>query len=181
MGKTLVLLMAGALVAVVAPARAQAPAVTVAGWRIQVAVSPMRMGPISISTSPVRRAKPNDARPWLRHDLTFSNRGAKVVRFEDTRRSTFLGGRRLLAADRGCGYGKLDHAPWTEAGVCLLYLDPMTVRPGRSQVRDVTLFRGLRGMETLRPGRYVFAKAMRFRVGSGPLQTRTLHVAYTIS
>ena len=57
----------------------------------------------------------------------------------------------------------------------------MTVRTGRSQMRDVTLFRGLRGRETLRAGRYVFEKTMRFRVGSAPPQTRTLRVVYTIS
>jgi hypothetical protein len=165
-----------------ATAGAQAPAArTIDGWRIEVSVVPTRFASIAVTTSPPRRAKPNDARPWVQHDLTFSNRGTKVVRFEDTRRSTFLRDRRLLAADRGCGYGKLRHAPWTEAGVCLLYLDAMTVRPGGSHVRDVTLFRGLRGMEPLRAGRYVFAKTMRFRVSSGPLETRTLRVAYTIS
>src|SRR5262245_12693859 len=181
MRRTLALLFLIAGVAGVGPAGAQAPSGTFDGWRVQVSVSPSRFGPIGVSTSALRRVRPNNARPWLTHDLRFSNLGAKVVRFEDTRRSTFLGGKRLLAADHGCGYEKLERAPWTEAGACLLYLDALTVRSGRSQTRDVTIFRGLRGMERLRPGRYVFAKTMRFRVGSGPRQTAMLRVVYAIS
>ena len=179
--RTTLALLAAALVAT-ASAGAQAPAAsTIDGWRVEVSLSPGRFASIAVSTSPPRRAQRSDARPWAQHDLTFANRGSRVVRFEDTRRSTLLRGRRLLAADRGCGYARLERPPWTEAGACLLYLDAMTVRPGRSETRDVTLFRGLRGMETLRAGRYVFAKTMRFRVGAGPLRTRTLRVVYTIT
>jgi hypothetical protein len=119
----------------------------------------------------------------------FENRGDRLVRFADTRTSAFIGPlghrRRLLAADEGCGYGFQTPTSPIEARVCLLDLDAFAVKPHASVSRTVTLFKGLRGMEPLTAGTYVFERLIRFRVGhripdEGTGRTAVLRLVYEV-
>jgi hypothetical protein len=154
------------------------------GWTIRVSVDPGAVGPIDLTVGPPRAAPESDSHPWVQHEVTFSNRGNRPVRFEDTRTSVFLeleGRPRLLVADEGCGYGK-PRMKRVEAGACLLYLDAFVVRPGATVRRTVTLFKELRGMAPLTPGTYVWEKVIRFRVGTrdAPLRTARISLTYEI-
>lgn len=147
-----------------------APARAFDGWTVDVRVEPSAVGPIRFSIARVRRARPSDARPWIRHELVFDNRGERTITFADTRRSTMIGPperRALLAADEGCGYGLATPRSPIEPGACARYLDILTLRPSASRDRTVTLFKGLRGLDRLAPGTYVFRKPIRFRAGRG--------------
>ena len=158
-------------------------------WIVIVSVEPAKLGAIAVSASPVRSAPTTSSRPWLQHDLVFENRGPHAVSFGDTRTSAFLGdakGRVLIAGDEGCGYGTLSPGAPVEAGVCAEYLDLLTIEPGASATRTITLFRGLRGMEPLTEGTYVFEKSMRFRTGreipgEGAGEAALLRLAYEVS
>jgi hypothetical protein len=154
------------------------------GWTVQVSVEPGAVGPIELEVERLRAAPESNARPWVQHDLVFHNRGDRPVTVEDTRRSSFLrrdGRPVLLIADRGCGYER--RANRVKPGVCLLYLDEFTVRPGSTASRDVTLFKDLRGMERLTAGTYVWDKVIGFRVGGpdAPIRTATIHLTYEVS
>jgi hypothetical protein len=136
------------------------------GWTVTVSVEPSDLGPIRLSVSNTRTAPVTDAHGWLEHDLVFDNTGDRPITFADTRTAALLGppGRRmLLASDSGCGYSLHPLGP-----ACLAYLDLLTVKPHRSATRTVTLFKGLRGLAPLEPGRYVFRKTVRFAVGLQP-------------
>jgi hypothetical protein len=147
------------------PGAARSPADT-RTWVVHVTVAPSTAGAIEIGAGPVLPAQPNDAHPWMRHEIVFTNAGRRPVTFADTRTSAFLGGRDapvLLAADQGCGYEK--HPSRVRPGVCLAYLDAFTIEPGASVVRAVTLFEGLPGMRPLAEGAYVFEQPLRFGIG----------------
>ncbi len=164
----------------VAPGRSPAVLGTAGGWHVEISVAPPEISPLAISVSDPRPAEQNDAQPWLQHDLVFENRGDDPVRFDDTRTSVLLENA-LLAADEGCGYGRLSPTSPIEAGACNTYLDNLIVRPGRAETRTVTLFKELDGMAPLTGGSYVFARPIRFRVGSGDVQEAELRITYTIT
>jgi hypothetical protein len=69
-----------------------------------------------------------------------------------------------------------------EAGVCQAYLDLLTVDPGKSEERSITLLKGLRGMNRLVAGTYVFERPVRFLVRGEPeKRSGTLQITYDIS
>jgi hypothetical protein len=159
------------------------------GPTVKVSVERSNLWPIVVSVRPARPAPRNDARPWVQHELVFENTGDRAVRFADTRTSAFIGPsghrRRLLAADEGCGYGLETRTSPIEARVCLLYLDAFEVKPHASVSRTATLFKGLRGMEPLTAGTYIFERVIRFRVGheipdEGTGRTAVLRLVYEI-
>ena len=133
----------------------------------------------------MRRAPTNDSHAWLQHDLVFINTSDRPVTFADSRRGALLGPHGnplLLAADQGCGYAP--HGRRLELA-CLMYLDIPTVEPHSALTRTVTLWKGLRGMEPLEPGTYVFRKEVRFQVGQKPPaegagRTATLRIVYQV-
>lgn len=140
----------------------------VGAWTVRVSVEPAVVGPVRVSLRDLRRAPANDARPWIELELVFENRRRRPITFVDTRRSAIVGprGRRaLLAADVGCGYGFATPRGPIEAGACAAYLDILTLKAHGSESRTVTLFKGLRGLDRLEPGTYVFAKPIRFQPG----------------
>jgi hypothetical protein len=135
-------------------------------WVVHVTLAPSAAGSIEIRAGSVFPAQPNDARPWMRHEIIFRNVGRRPVTFADTRTSAFLGGHGapvLLAADQGCGYEK--HPARVTPGVCLTYLDAFTIEPGESVARAVTLFEGLPGMRPVAEGAYTFEHPLRFGIG----------------
>jgi hypothetical protein len=165
--------------------RAGQPARSFDGWTIRISLQPDTVGPIALDVGPIRPAQENAARPWIQHEIEFHNRGARPVRFRDTRVSLFLAGtarRVLLAADEGCGYEKPRNKP-VRAGACLLYLDAFAVRPGATVRRTITLFRDLRGMEPLLTGTYVWDKVIQFHVGKADaaVRTATIRLTYELS
>jgi hypothetical protein len=165
-----------------------APAPAFDGWRIDVTIEPSAVGPIRVSVGRARRARANDARPWFRHELVLENRGPRTVTFADTRTSAIIGPperRALLAADEGCGYALATPTSPIEPGACALYLDILTLRPQRAARRTVTLFKGLRGLDRLAPGTYVFRKPIRFQAGRKPPKhgagrTAVLRIVYEL-
>jgi hypothetical protein len=151
--------------------RAVAEALTVGHWRVQVTVRPSRLGPIAFAAKNLARAKRTDSHPWVQHDLVFRNTGDQPVTLDDTRSSTFIGEAghdRLLAADEGCGYSlNYPGAPAT-AGACFADLRVATVKPHTSAKQSVTLFKGLRGMDPLVAGTYVFRHPVGLQFGVRP-------------
>ena len=150
---------------------------------------PSVVGPITVSVGPVQRSPKNDARPWIQHELVFDNRGGRRLQFADLRTSTFIGPnghrRRLLAADETCGYAFATPKSPIEVGACLALIRTFEVKPHGSASQTITLFKGLRGMERLAPGTYVFEKPIRFRPGrdmppSGTGRTAVLKIIYEI-
>jgi hypothetical protein len=150
---------------------------------IQVRIAPASIGPVSLSVTRLHPAKQNDAHPWVTHKIVFENRGDRLVEFDDTRHSAFVPNDAkpvLLVADEGCGYGKASPSAPIEAGACATYLDLMTVAPGKTATRDVTIFKGLKGMSKLKPGTYSFAKKISFH-SDGQRWSKTVRLIYTIS
>jgi hypothetical protein len=149
-------------------ARTTPEALTLGRWRVRVTVRPSRLGPIAFAAKNLAPTKRTNSHPWIEHDLVFRNTGDRPVTFDDTRSSTFIGKAghaRLLAADEGCGYAlNYPGAPAT-AGSCAAYLDLLTVKPHTSAKRSVTVFEGLRGMDPLVAGTYVFRRPVRFQFG----------------
>ncbi len=165
----------------------EAGTTSVDGWTITVSVESRGLPPLEVSAGPPSRAARNDARPWIEHELAFRNAGRRRVRVMDGRTSAFVGRqgeRRLLAADEGCGYAPETRRSPLEPGVCLLYLDTVTLAPHASFSRSLTLFQGLRGMQPLVPGTYVFEKPVRFRVAGeragGGRHSGTLTLVYEL-
>ena len=154
---------------------AAAPGPASDGWTMDVRAEPSAVGPIRVSVGRARRARANDARPWLRQELALENRGERTVTFADTRTSAIVGPperRALLAADEGCGYGLATPTSPIESGACATYLDVLTLAPQRAASRTLTLFKGLRGLDRLSPGTYVFGKRIRFQAGRKPPEQR---------
>jgi hypothetical protein len=152
-------------------------------WAVAVSLSRSRIGPLAITTTPVRRAPDTSSRPWIQHDVRISNVGRRRVHLGDTRRSAYLRGshdRALLGADEGCGYGRASVSDPIEVGVCASYLDAPTLGPGQSIKRTVTLFKGLEGMEPLGRGTYVFPRSIRFEMENSRRWTRRLEVLYEV-
>lgn len=165
------------------------PAGAIDGWTIRVSVEPSIVAPIVVSVRPARPATRNDARPWVRHELVFENRGDRPIQFADTETSAFIGPsghrRRLLAADESCGYGYETPKSPIEARVCLALINAFAVKPHASVSRTLTLFKGLRGMERLAPGTYAYKRLIRFRLGReipppGTGRTAVLKVVYEV-
>jgi hypothetical protein len=157
-------------------------------WRIGVAVSPSRLGPIVFAARNLARPKPTSSDPWIQHDLVFRNTGDQPVTFADTRSSKFVGEsghNRLLVADEGCGYSRMHPQAPVRAGACLAYLDLVTVKPHASAERPITLFKELPGMDRLVAGTYVFRRPIRFQAASrqpgGGGRARVVTVVYEIA
>jgi hypothetical protein len=148
------------------------------GWTVDVRVEQPSSTPLTIELSPIEPAEPNDANPWIQHDVILRNSGDVPLRFEDTRRTMLLGRPEpeLFAADHGCGYGRVAGGR-IEWGACLAYLDTFTIPPGGIERRDVTLWKDLPGLAPLRAGEYVFEKTYRFRVGD-VAAVRRVHVTF---
>jgi hypothetical protein len=138
------------------------------GWNIAVSIRPSGVSPVVFSVEAPRAAPRSDSHPWVQHQLVLENTGNRRVQFADTESSAFIGApgtRRLIAADEGCGYAIQSATAPVEAGVCRLSLDSFDIKPHATKSRKITLFKGLRGMKPLIPGRYTFKKAIRFRIG----------------
>ncbi len=119
----------------------------------------------------------------------FDNRGGRRLQFADLRPSSFIRPngyrRRLRAADETCGYAFATLKSPIEVGACLALIRTFEVKPHGSASQTITLFKGLRGMERLAPGTYVFEKPIRFRPGrdmpaSGTGRTAVLKIIYEI-
>ena len=153
------------------------------GWAIVVQIRQRRIGPLQLATGVVRAAPHNDAEPWVRHKLIFRNLGDRPLPFDDTRTSKFLRldeQPRLLAADEGCGYGIPSPGAPVETA-CHSNLDTFVVKPHASVTREITLFRGLAGIDELAEGSYPFRKEIRFKVGSqGRNYEDTVTIRYVI-
>ena len=153
-------------------------------WTIDVRLPEPRLGPLVIGTGEVRTAPRSTAKPWVQHDLIFRNLGNRPLHFDDTRTSKLATGRGrspLLVADEGCGYGLRRPGAPIDVGACALYLDEFVIRPGDSVRREITLYKGLRGLADLRSNTYTFHKFLRFRVGeSSAAQGHMVDVVYDI-
>lgn len=147
-------------------------------------VKPSRLGPIVFAAKNIARATRTDSDPWIEHDLVFRNTGDRPITLADTRSSKFIGEAghwRLLAADQGCGYALDSPRARAEAGACNGNVDLVTVRPRASAKRSITLFRGLRGMDRLIAGTYVFRRPVRLRTGRGQAwRAGVLRLAYVV-
>jgi hypothetical protein len=134
------------------------------GWIVSVSVRTFGLGPVDVSVGPLRPAV-GWGRQWLEHDLVLSNKGHRKVTFADTWRADVLGrrGRPMLiaTADWRCGY----HAVRPLRVACVLPLDFVYIRPGRSVTRVATIWKGVRRMAPLEPGTYVFRQPLRYRFG----------------
>jgi hypothetical protein len=149
-----------------------------------VSLSRSRFGPLQISTGAVRRAPSSSSHPWIQHRLKITNlNDERKVHLGDTRVSKYLDGppdRALLGADENCGYGFSEGQEGIDVGVCALYLDIPTLKPGEGIRRTVTLFKGLGSMQPLEPGTYEFHKTVKFSVGHRPERIRSLTITYDI-
>jgi hypothetical protein len=153
------------------------------GWTVNVTLEHSASGPLRIDVGPIRAAEPNEARPWLQHAVVLRNTGDVPLHFDDTRSTALLGRPEpeLFVADQGCGYGDPGAGRPLEWDVCLLYLDTFTLGPQQVERRDVTLWKDLRGLAPLRPGKYVFEKVYRFRVGQAEERHEVrVRLVYTI-
>jgi hypothetical protein len=137
------------------------------GWVVAVSVTATGLGPVNVSVGPLRPAT-SWGNQWLHHDLMLTNNGDRVVTYADTWTADVLGppGRPMLVADADgrCGY----RAVKPLRGACILPLIFVDIRPGRSETRVVRLWKGLRTMAPLEPGRYVFRQSLRFNLGRYP-------------
>ncbi len=137
------------------------------GWIVTVSVKATRLGPVDVSVGPLRAAT-GWGQTWLEHDLVLTNTGNREVTFADTWTAGVLGprGRPMLVAeaDGRCGY----RAVRPLRAACVLPLIFADIKPGRSVTRVATLWKGLRRMEPLVPGKYVFRQPLRFRLGRYP-------------
>jgi hypothetical protein len=151
------------------------------GWLVDVAddYSPAG-GPLVIEVGRIRDVPENDAHPWIQHTVVLRNIGDVPLHFDDTRMGKLLGrpGPELFAGDEGCGYADPGAGRPLEWGVCLGYLDAFTILPYGIERRTVTLWKDLRSLEPLHPGRYVFDKVYRFRIGDSGGQ-REVEVSLT--
>jgi hypothetical protein len=163
------LLLALATAALVVPASASAELAIGSrsagdGWTVSVSVRTVGLGPVDVSVGPFRPANGWGGQ-WLEHDLVLTNKGHGNVTFADTWRADVLGrrGRPMLiaTADWRCGY----RAVRPLRAWCLLPLDFVSIRPGRSSTRVATLWKGVRRMVPLEPGTYVFRHPLRYRFG----------------
>lgn len=154
------------------------------GWIVAVSVTPSEFGPLKISVGDITAAPSTDSKGWLQHDITLENTGSRTLAFGDTRTSVFLGPppRSLIAADTGCGYAASSKTAPVKAGVCRAYLDAITLEPGQSVTRQISLWKELNGMPELMPGTYTFTKVLRYRSAGQPgSETEaTVHVTYTV-
>jgi hypothetical protein len=154
------------------------------GWTVGVSVTPSEFGPLRISVGDVTAAPRTESNGWLQHDFVLENTGSRTLDFDDTRISVFLGPppRSLIAADTGCGYGASSKTAPVEAGACLSYLDAITLEPGRSVTRQISLWKELNGMPALSPGTYTFTKVLRYRSAGQPGSEIevTVHITYSI-
>jgi hypothetical protein len=137
------------------------------GWVVTVSVEARGLGPVEASAGSFRPAT-GWGRQWLSHDLVLSNTGERRVTFADTWGADVLGPRdrpMLIAdADGRCGYSRV--RPLRAA--CILPLIFVGIRPGRSEVRVATLWKGVGRMAPLEPGTYVFRQPLRFSLGKHP-------------
>jgi hypothetical protein len=133
------------------------------GWAVMVSAKAVGLGPIDVSVGPFRPATGWGNR-WLEHDLVLTNTGDRPVTFADTWTVAVLGppGRPMLIAeaDGRCGYRAV--RPLRVA--CILPLIFVGIRPGRSETRVATLWKGVRRMAPLEPGTYVFRQPLRYRL-----------------
>lgn len=151
-------------------------------WTAQVSVEPPEVGPLKVSAGEV--SKPRGARPggsMIHHELIYENAGERKISFKNQRSSRFVDeGTGLLVADDGCGYGIDAPGSPIEAGLCHANLDLIELEPGETESRGVSLSRGLRGMDELTPGEYVFEHPVSFDVG-GEEHSAVLRLKYEVS
>jgi hypothetical protein len=137
------------------------------GWIVTVSVKTVGLGPVEASVGLFTPAE-GWGRQWLEHDLVLTNTGNRQVTFADTWTAAMLGPRRhpvlLAEADGRCGY----RAVRPLRAACVLPLIFVDIKPGRLQTRVATLWKGLRRMNPLRAGTYVFRQPLRFRFGRTP-------------
>jgi hypothetical protein len=136
------------------------------GWIVTVSVKTRGLGPVGVSSGPLRPAT-GWGRQWLEHDLVLTNIGQRDVTFADTWRPGVLGRRSrpmlIAVADWRCGY----RAVRPLRAFCVLPLDFVYLRTGRSETRVTTLWKGVRRTAPLEPGTYVLRQPVRYRFGRG--------------
>lgn len=143
------------------------PSADIGGWSVRVSAEPTSIRSLAVSVGPARAVRETGSHPWIQHDLVFENLGRRTVQLTGTRSpAAFIGPaghrRRLLASSGLCGYAPEGRGSrFTLA--CLAMLDVTDLKPGAPQTGAITLFKGLRGMEPLIAGTYVFD--FRFRIG----------------
>lgn len=186
MGRTFVL---AAVLAVIAPAPASAELAIGSrsgeeGWIVTVSAKAVGLGPVEVSAGAVRPVT-GWGHQWVEHELMLTNTGNREVSFADTWTAAVLGTRGhpvlLAEADGRCGY----RAVRPLRAACILPLIFVDVRPRKSVTRTVTLWKGLRRMEPLKAGTYVFRQPLRYRLGKYPPaegdgRTGTIKLVYRI-
>jgi hypothetical protein len=149
----------------------RAAEIRVEPWRIAASVEPREIGPLvfSVASLQTTRGGAGDLRPpFLRGELGFRNAGDAPVALKKIDHSAFsedeLAGDQLLLTEGQCGYAVLRAR--VEPGACTLALLPPTrIEADDSKTLPFALFKGLRGMEPLKPGTYEFTRRVSFTVG----------------
>lgn len=168
----------------------RAPGADVGGWNIRVSVEPSRVSQLVATVGSARAAPRNDmggfvARGWVTHDLALENVGRRILHLTGARSNVaFIGPaghrRRLLATGPICGYVPRQSGPGLTTA-CLAVLDATDLKPGASQVIPIALTKGLRGMEPLVAGTYVFGVRFRLRApASGDANVVAFEIVYEI-
>lgn len=134
-------------------------------FSFQISTAPVAVGPITVDVQrPRRRGDGNRRR--LEVDLVFENGHGSTATFTDHYRSSAFAsggaGDQLLVADRGCGWAVLDQGGPVSPGFCNAYLDGLSLKPGASGVRTLSVWRGLKGMTPLNAGHYEFVRPVKF-------------------
>jgi hypothetical protein len=137
------------------------------GWIVTVSAQAIGLGPVEVSVGSLRPAR-GWGHQWLEHDLILTNTGRRNVSFGDTWRADLMGpsGHPVLIGDPDgrCGF----QAVRPVRAACILPLIYVALRPGRSETRVATLWRGVRRMEPLEAGTYVLRQPLRYRLGRRP-------------
>jgi hypothetical protein len=142
---------------------------TVGRWRVHAIVRPRKVGPIALSVGNLRH-EDGPRTSWITHDFIFRNSAERPARFEDTRTSALIGHRGhrgLLALDPGCGWVPATRRRPIQAGFCDAVLIRLMAAPHHGVRQSIALVKGLRGMDPLVAGTYVFHQKVRFHLGKG--------------
>lgn len=117
-----------------------------------VSVTASDLAPLTLATSQLAESDEG----WLEHTITIRNTGATTMHVDDPREAEFLGGRQLLVATEGCGYGASADEPVEIA--CRLSYRPISLEPGAEATLSVTLWRDLPGMADIDTGPLLWRK-----------------------
>lgn len=119
------------------------------------------LGPLNVTASSARKETASTD-PWMRFDLSITNSGDKKVQLGDTRDAVFVGDKRLLVADAGCGPGQSSPDD-SVSPTCATYAYEPFIEPGQSNEQTLSLHAGLKGMSQLKPGKFSMNKKIQYR------------------